>query len=167
MATRRTWIWIVVAVMAAGLVAVIGIAGAGIYFVSKRVQSATATAPEAVRSFDEVTKSFRGNHRALYELSGSQEPQLTKPFSSIPTSPTKATDLWVQAWDPDDERLVKLSLPLWLLRYGDRKMRVLKDEGGFPLRELTLDADELSRIGPSIVLDYRRANGLRVLLWTR
>jgi hypothetical protein len=166
MATRRTWIWIVVAVMATGLVAVIVVAGAGIYFVSKRVQSGSASAPEALKSFDEVTRSFR-EHRALYELTGSQEPQLTKPFSSIPTAPTRATDLWVQAWDPDDERLVKLSLPLWLLRYGDRKMRVLKDEGGLPLRELSLDADELSRIGPSIVLDYRRPNGLRVLLWTR
>src|SRR5262245_6733201 len=142
MATRRTWIWIVVAVMATGLVAVIVVAGAGIYFVSKRVQSASASAPEALKSFDEVTKTFR-EHRALYERTGSQEPQLTKPFSSIPTAPAKATDLWVQAWDPDDERLVKLSLPLWLLRYGDRKMRVLKDEGGLPLRELSLDADEL------------------------
>jgi hypothetical protein len=73
----------------------------------------------------------------------------------------------VQAWDPDEERLVKLSLPLWLLRYGDKKMRVLRDEGGVDLRELTIDANELSRIGPAIVLDYRRPNGLRVLLWTR
>lgn len=165
MATRRTWVWIVVAVMATALVAIIIVAGAGVYFVSQRVHSSQASAPEALESFDEVTSSFRGR-RALYELTASHEPQLTKPFASIPSSPKKATDLMVQAWNPEDGRLVKLSLPLWLLRYGDKKMRVLRDEGGLALRELTLDSNELARIGPAIVLDYRKPSGIRILLWT-
>lgn len=165
MATRRTWLWIVVAVLAAGLITVIVVAGAGIYFVSKRVHATRAAAPDALRSFDQVTATF-GARRPLYEVSAAREPELTTPFTSLPTAPARATDLWVQAWDPDQERLVKLSLPLWLLRYGDRKMRVIRDEGGLPIRELQLDADELGRIGPAIVLDYRKPNGLRVLLWT-
>jgi hypothetical protein len=166
MATRRTWVWILVAVMVTGLVTVIGIAGAGIYFVSKRVQASRATPPEALRSFEQVTSSFEGR-RALYEMTASHEPHLTAPLASLPTASTRANDLWVQAWDPEEERLVKLSLPLWLLRYGDKRMRVLRDEGGVDLRELTIDANELGRIGPAIVLDYRRPNGLRVLLWTQ
>jgi hypothetical protein len=166
MATRRTWVWIVVAVVGGLITCLIAVAGAGVYFVSQRVQASHTAPPDALKSFDEVTTSLAGRP-ALYELNAEREPQLTTPFASLPSAPVRATDLWVQAWDPEDERLVRLSLPLWLLRFGDKKMRVIRDEGGIALRELTLDVDELGRIGPTLVLDYRRPDGLRILLWTK
>lgn len=166
MSTRRTWVWVLVAVIAGALVCLMTVAGASIYFVSKRVHAEPATAHEALQSFEHVTAPFLGRP-PLYEIGVSSHPKLTAPLASLPTASTAATDLWVQAWDPNEGRLVTLSLPLWLLRFGDHKMRVLRDEGGVALRELSLDVDELGRIGPSIVLDYRRASGVRILLWTQ
>jgi len=72
----------------------------------------------------------------------------------------------VQAWNPEDERLVRLSLPFWLLRFTPDKMRTSRREGRFDMHELQLDIPELERIGPALVLDYRNQDGVRVLLWT-
>lgn len=166
MASRKTWIWIGVAVAGTGVLALLAVAGAGVYFVSRHVHTDASSPAEAFQSFDTVAATFAGR-RPLYELDAQQKPQLTTPYTALPTSRLKATDLWVQAWDPDDQRLIRLSLPFWLLRFGDRKMRVMRDEGGFDFRELTLDVDELARIGPTLILDYRNQDGVRVLLWTK
>lgn len=163
---RRTWIWIIAAVAAIAVVTVVAVAGAGVYLVSKRVQAEHAVAPQALRAFEQITDRFPQG-RPLFEVDSAHEPRLRMPFGDIPSGTLRSTNLWVQAWDPERERLVKLSLPLWILRYGNRRVHVLRDEGGLPLRDLQLDGDELARIGPAIVLDYRRPDGLRVLLWTQ
>jgi hypothetical protein len=155
-----------VAVVAGVLVCLVTVAGAGIYFMSKRVHAERASPVEALSSFDQVTKAFE-TRQPLFELTSDHEPRLRIPLESLPTSATPATDLWVQAWNPEEQRLVRLSLPLWLLRFGDHKMRVFHGDGGVSLRDLSLDADELARVGSAIVLDYRRPSGVRILLWTK
>ena len=166
MATKKTWIWVAVGVGGTGVLALLAVAGAGLYFVSRHVHTAPSTPPEALRSFAAVAASFEGR-RPLYEFDAQQKPHLVTPFASLPTASTPASDLMVQAWDPNDQKLIRLSLPLWLPRFGDRKMRVMRDGGGFDFRELTLDVDELGRIGSVLLLDYRNQDGVRVLLWTQ
>ena len=53
-----------------------------------------------------------------------------------------------------------------MLRVGHRKIDFLH-EGGLDVEELNLDADQLERIGPALVLDYRAPTGARVLIWTQ
>lgn len=165
MAKRRTWLWIIGGVAAAGLLAIVAVAGAGIYFVSRHVHAEPSTGASALVAFEQVTAAFT-NRRALYELDAEERPQLTTSLSTLPTSPTSPTSLMVQAWDPERERLVRLSLPFWLLRFGPEHMRASKREHGFDFHQLQLDIAELERIGPALVLDYRNQDGVRVLLWT-
>lgn len=165
MAKRRTWLWIIGGVAATGLLGIVAVAGAGIYFVSHHVQSESSTGAGALVAFERVTADFPGR-RALYELDTQERPQLTTSLSALPTSPSTPTSLMVQAWDPERERLVRLSLPFWLLRMGPDQMRVSKREQGFDFSQLKLDIGELERIGPALVLDYRNQDGVRVLLWT-
>jgi hypothetical protein len=166
MANRRTWLWIIGGVAASGLLGLIAIAGAGVYFVSRHVETQDSTGAQAVVAFDRVTADF-ASRRALYELDARERPQLTVPLAALPTSTATPTSLMVQAWDPEQERLVRLSLPFWLLRLGPEQMRVSRREHGFDFHQLELDIDELERIGPALVLDYRNQDGVRVLLWTK
>jgi hypothetical protein len=166
MAKRKTWLWIVGGVAATGLLGLIAVAGAGVYFVSRHVQAQDSTGPQALDAFERITADF-ANRRALYELDPQERPHLTTPLSSLPTSSTRPTSLMVQAWDPEQERLVRLSLPFWLLRLGPEQMRVSRREHGFDFHQLELDINELERIGPALVLDYRNQDGVRVLLWTK
>jgi hypothetical protein len=166
MASKRTWIWIGAGVAGAAVLVLVCVAAAGLYFVSRRVQTASATPDEAVRTLDAVVSAFAGT-TALYRLDAHQKPQLAAPFADFPTSRTKATDLYINAWNPDEGRLVQLSLPLWLVRFGDKKMHMTGGEGGVNIAEFSFDVHELERIGPALVLDYRSQDGERILLWTK
>jgi hypothetical protein len=166
MVKRRTWLWIIGGVAATGLVAIVAVAGAGIYFVSRHVDSEPSTGATALVAFERVTADF-ANRRALYELDPQERPQLTTSLATLPTSPTRSTSLMIQAWDPERERIIRLSLPFWLLRLGPDHMRVSKEAHGFDFHQLNLDIGELERIGPALVLDYRNQDGVRVLLWTK
>ena len=90
----------------------------------------------------------------------------TDAIADLPTSTTKPQYLWVLVFDYRDERLVKISLPFWLLRMGRRKIDFGNDQG-FDLDRLNLDVKELERIGPAMVLDHRATSGERVLIWTQ
>lgn len=84
-----------------------------------------------------------------------------------PTPPgTKAPDvLRVMAFDPDDGRTVRVTLPFWLLRL---KASSSIDFNGsrVQLEDLKLTVDDLERYGPALVVDHRAASGQRVVVWT-
>jgi hypothetical protein len=166
MAARRTWLWITCGTGVALLLALVAAAGACIYFVSRHVQSEATSSAEALDAFDRVTASFEGR-RPLYELDAQERPHLTTELSTLPAASTPPRTLMVQAWNPDDQRLVRISLPFWLLRFGPDHLRVSHQDRGFDLTQLQLNIDELERIGPALVVDYRNQDGVRILLWTR
>lgn len=166
MAKRRTWIWIIGGLAAAGLLSVVALAGAGIYFVSRHVHAETTSSARALSSFDEIAGTFQGR-RPLYALDPQDWPVLTTELAALPSASFPSSSLMVQAWKPDDERLVRLSLPFWLLKFSPDHLRVSGARGDFDLHGLQLDIAQLERIGPSLVLDYRNQDGVRVLLWTK
>jgi hypothetical protein len=166
MASRRTWLWIVVGVLGFGIFCLIAVAGAGVYFVSRHIKTERVTNADAIRAFDDVKARFPGAV-PLYELDNTEQPRMVHPLTDLPSSNAKPDQLWLLAWDPDDERLVKLSLPFWVLTVGSQKMEVAGRGRDFDLDRLKLDPRELERIGPRLVFDFRDRDGARVLLWTQ
>ena len=165
MASRKTCIWIVGG-LGAGAALLVAVAGAGVYFVSHHIRTEQASTGDAFSAFDAVTATFQ-NQRPLYELDSEERPRLARPLADLPTSSARPGSFWILAWDPDDQRLVKVSLPFWMLRVGHAKMRLAGVDRGFDLQRLNLDSDELERIGPALVFDFRDRDGVRVLLWTQ
>jgi hypothetical protein len=167
MASKKTWIWIIVGVIGTCVLALFALAGAGVYFVSRHINAERVTSAEASRQFDATLATFK-NPRALIEMDGFDRPHAARPLSEVPTSADKPESLWVLAWNPDRDRLVKVSLPFWVLRFGGRKMDIMASgDRSLDLDRLNLDVPELERIGPTIVLDYRGRSGEHVLVWTR
>jgi hypothetical protein len=165
MAPRKTWIWIVVGSLVAGVLALIAVAGAGLYFVSKHIHTEPTTSGAALRAFDDVAARFSGR-RPLYELDSAEQPHLAQPLEDLPTAGAAPDALRILAWDPEEQRLVRVSLPLWMLHVGHAKMALAGDDV-FDLGRLQLDGNELRRIGPALVFDFRSRDGVRVLLWTQ
>jgi hypothetical protein len=166
MASRKTWVWIVVGVVGVGVVALIATAGAGIYFVTHHIQTEGSTSDEAVHAID-AAKAALASQRPLYEIDPDAEPRLARPLADIPSAVPKPEFVWMIAWDPDDQRLIKVSMPLWMLRFGRQRITVKRDEQAFDLAKLDLDVAEIERIGPSLLLDFKNRAGARVLVWTR
>jgi hypothetical protein len=164
MAKRRTWLWILVAVVGLVLVGVIAVAGFGMYFVSRHVHTGSATSTDAFQAFDNARAPFK-DAKAIFELDDRERPRQRRQISELPTAPKKAEFVWILAWDPEQDRLVKMSLPFWVLRLGRQKIDIAN--GGFDFERLELDVSELERVGPVLLFDLRAASGKRVLIWTQ
>jgi hypothetical protein len=162
----RTWIWIIAGTLGLMVLALIAVAGAGVYFVAHHFKAERTTTSEALRAFEVARAPFAGE-RPLYELDSAEHPRPVVPLADRPSGTVAPTALHVLAWDPDEERLVRVSLPLWLLHLHRQRIDLAGRDGGFDLNRLDLDVDELQRIGPALVFDYRNRDGVRVLLWTQ
>lgn len=166
MASRKTWLWIVCGALGAGLAFLIVAAGAGIYFVTHHIRTERASRDEATRVI-ESAKAVMRDSPPLYEVDAGDDARLTRPLAELPTSATKPEFVWIIAWDPDDMRLVRLSIPMWMLRYGRERIAVKRANEEFDLGQLNLDVNEIERIGPALLLDLKNRDGARVLVWTR
>lgn len=162
--SRKTWIWIIVGVVGFGVLCMIALAGFGMYFVSHHVQTKHATASEAFGAFDEARARFKED-KPVFDMDNVEHPRQVREWGSMPTATTKASDVWVLAWDPDRERLARVSIPFWILRLGKRKIDI--SAGRFNFERLELDVNELQRVGPVLLFDFRTAGGERVLIWSQ
>jgi hypothetical protein len=165
MATAKTWLWIIVGFLGTCVLGLVLVAGAGIYFVSHHISVQKTSSPQALRSFDATRARF--DAKPLIEIDALDHPREGRAIGELPTSSVTPRDLHVLAWNPDDDRLARVSVPLWVLRLGRRKIDILKSSRGFNFESLNLDIAELERIGPALVLDYRTPSGERVLIWTQ
>jgi len=165
LAKTRTWIWIIVAGLGVCVLVMIGIAGTGVYFVSQHINAKRTSSSEALHQFEETRASFKGKP-PLLELDRLGHPREVKATESMPTSDVKPADLVILAWNPDRGRIVRISLPFWLLHFGRRKVDLFDNSNDFDFDRLNIDVNELERIGPAFVLDYTTLNGERVLVWT-
>ena len=166
MATRKTWIWIIVITLSVCVVGMLAVAGAGVAVGTRHFQTQKFPSSEAFQEFDRARASFK-DQKPLFELDQRERPKLTRELSSLPSVTTKPDYLWILAFDPDREgRIVKVNLPFWLLRFGKKNIKI--DHGrGFDLDRLDIDVNELQRIGPMLLLDHRSTSGERVLVWTK
>jgi hypothetical protein len=164
--SRKTWIWIVVSGLGVCLVALIVVAGAGVYFVANHVKQQSASSGDALRTFEQARARF-GDQKPLVEVDVSDQVKVVRRLQDIPTSSTKPQTMAILAWNPDEGRVVNITLPFWLLRMGRRKIDLFNGDRNFDLDRLSLDVADLERIGPALVLDMRARNGQRVLVWTQ
>src|SRR5262245_12387178 len=147
MAVRvRTWVWIVVGVFALCVLGIIAMAGAGFYFFAKHFDTHQATAASAARDFEAVKARLAGqaplielDERGHYLRSNTDR----KPAANV--KPPESVH--VLAFDPDDQRVVEVTIPFWLLRM---KTRGMVDFNGrrMDLEDLKLTVEDLERFGP-------------------
>ena len=162
----KTWIWVVVGIVVAGILLVIAMAGAGLYFFSQNIKARTVSNETATTEFDAVRARFTGQ-KALIELDergNFLRSNTDRPVTGNPKSPEK---LYVMAFDPDDGSLVRVTVPFWLLRMKMKGTRI--DLGGsrMDLEDLKLTVEDLERFGPTLVLDQKNEGGDRVLVWSQ
>jgi len=162
--SRKTLIWIIVGVVGFGVVCLIAVAGFGMYFVFNHVQARHATPAEAFGAFDEARAKFK-DEKPVYDMDNADHPRQMREWSTIPTSTSKTDDVWVLAWNPDRERLARVSIPLSVLPYLKGKVDI--SSSGFNFQQLQLDVKELRRVGPVLLFDFRTPSGVRVLIWTQ
>lgn len=162
--SKRTWLWIVLAAFGLCVIFVIVIAGAGLYFVRSHVSTKTSTTAEAFSAFDAARAPFK-DVPPVYEVDDRERVKQLRKTTELPDGKTRAQYMQVLVWDADRERLVKVSVPFWVLRMGHQKIDIANSP--FEIERLQLDVKELERVGPLLLLDLRSRGGQRVLIWTQ
>jgi hypothetical protein len=162
----KTWIWVIVGVAAVGTLCVIAMAAAGIYYFTQNIEAKKASPAAAAAEFESVRSRFQGQ-KALIELD-ERGHFLRSHTDRPPPKNTRAPEaLYVLAFDPDDEGLVKVTVPFWLLRLKMKHTRVDLGGGRVDLEDLKLTVEDLERFGPTLILDQTNSGGDRVLVWSQ
>ena len=160
----KTWVIVALALVSLGVMGFVAVAGAGVYFFNKHIDIDTATQNEADLSFDEVRARFAGGTPLVVYDKSSSRPQVNR--NPRERDRTRPETLRILVWDASDERLVNLSLPLWVLRLGDDEQIDIDVGGGDALDDLDLTMADIDRFGRGLIYDHDRPGDERVLVWT-
>jgi len=165
--TRRTWISVVIAsVIIVGILAVAAIGGTA-FFIYRHVSTQSAPNEKADETFAQARARFAGQ-QPLIEIRHDDDPVLHREAIPAEMPAEKLETLRVLAYDTHEERLVRVSIPFWLLRMApSRHVSFLSDTGiDFDSDRLRLTLDDLERRGPGLILDQADRRGSQVLVWT-
>jgi hypothetical protein len=163
------WAWAAIVIVALCIISIIAMAAAGVYFVSQQVQITEASPAHADELFEEGRARFKGV-KPLIELDTDGEilrSRIGEARRERPESTTELDALHVLAWDADDERIVDLAIPFWLLRLKRGPIDVFHDTAGLRRADLRITVDDLEKLGPALLIDHRGRRGDRVLVWTQ
>ncbi|HSL21965.1 MAG TPA: hypothetical protein VK886_10550 [Vicinamibacterales bacterium] len=163
------WAWAIIIVIALAVIGIVAMAGAGIYFVTRQVQVREATPANAASLFEEHRVPFK-DATPLIELDSDGDIRRSRLAEAVerrrdPAPPVEA--LHVLAWDANDEKVVEVAIPFWLLRLKRGPIDVFSDTAGLRRADIRITVDDLEALGPSLLVDHRDRNGDRVLVWTQ
>ena len=85
--------------------------------------------------------------------------------------PTRLSTMHVLAWQPRAGRLLTVDLPFWFVRVKMTESINLGTlttalAGDWQQLDLQVAERDLERRGPGLVMDHRRSDGARLLVWT-
>jgi len=165
MAARRRWLPIVLGVLLVLLVGVGGLVGSCAYLVRRQVQvTPRSSAAEYEREAAAILERFPGVPVLVED--GPSGPVLSQ--QALATRQKRAAtpplqNLNVLVFSPDEHKLVRLSLPFWLLRLAPDGHTGL-DVNNVDLAKLRLSVEDIESAGPGPLL-VRRAKDAQVLVW--
>jgi hypothetical protein len=168
MTTKRTWISILIAaVIIVGILAV-AVVGGTAFFIYRHVHTQSAVPASAEREFSEARARFAGQ-QPLIELRADHEPIMHRErIKGATPSTAKLQAMRVLAYDEQEEKLVRVSIPFWLMRlFPSKNLSFLSDEGiDIDTDRVRLTLEDLERRGPGLILDHKDRRGSHVLVWT-
>ena len=159
----KAWVWIVVGVVVLGILGVIAMAAAGLWFVKSHVNVQSSTQAVASADFQTIRARF-ANQKPLIELD--ERGNFLQANTDRPSSPQRPQTLTILAFDSHDEKVVRVELPFWLLRLKRGGSRFEVGGNNDDLAKLRLTVEDLERFGPTLILDQKDTDGSRVLIWS-
>lgn len=164
MAKVKTWIWVVIGVIAIGILGIVALAAAGLWFVRSHVDVKQTTAAAATSDFETVRAKFTGT-QPLIELD--ERGDFIRANTDRPAGAVRPQTLNVMAFDANDEKVVRMEVPFWLLRLKSGGSHFSMNGESVDLARMHLTVEDLERYGPTLILDHKDRKGAHVLVWTQ
>jgi hypothetical protein len=160
----KAWVWVVIGVVVFGILGVIAMAAAGLWFVKSHIDIRTTTTAAATEDFQTVRQRF-ATQKPLIELD--EHGSFLRANVDRPAGTERPQTLNVMAFDPHDEKVVRMELPFWLLRLKGAGGRFDIGRSNVDLARMRLTVEDLERYGPILILDQKDPDGSRVLVWSQ
>jgi len=165
MAKVKTWVWVVIGIIGVCILGIVVMAAAAIWFARSHFDVQTTTVTAATTDFETVRARFTAQ-KPLIELDDHGE--FARANTDRPASPVRVQSLNVMVFDPDDEKIVRMDLPFWLLRLKSGGARLqMPNRSDVDLSKLRLTIEDIERFGPTLILDHKGTKGERVLVWSQ
>ena len=162
----KTWVWVVMAIVVVGILCLVAMAGFGFYYASQHIETRAASPESAAKDFEEVRARFSGQ-KPLIELDDrghfvrAHTDRKAALHARVPES------VHVLAYDPDEGRLVRLSIPFWLIRLKTGNASIDFNGRKMDLDDLRLSVDDLERYGSTLIAEHKTPDGSHVIVWSQ
>jgi hypothetical protein len=161
-----TWAAVLIAgVIIVGMLAVASVGGVA-FFIYRHVNATFTGQESATEQFSRERARFAGQ-RPLIELAHGDEPVIHRELVKGEAAP-RLESIRVLAYDRRAGKLVRVSIPFWLLRLVPANHFSFLNDNGIEIDSdrVRLTIDDLERRGPGLVLDTKDRHGSQVLIWT-
>ena len=162
----KTWVWVVISVAVVCILCLVTVAGVGFYFVSKHIDTKEVSPAAAAKEFEAVKAGFEGQ-KPLIELDSKGQFLRAHTDRPAPRHVNTPDQLYLLAFDPKDQRIVRFSLPFWLLRMKAGNTTIDLNGNRMDLEDLRLTVADLERFDPTLIVDHQSTDGERVLVWSK
>jgi hypothetical protein len=161
----KTWVWVTLGVVVVAMGGCLTLVGTGVYLVSRNVHVSDVSARSADEEFGRVVDRFPGQVPLLsIDKHGWSKSDALEERLKAPDDGRRATLLHILVWQADEEKLVRLAVPFWLIRMSPNKF-VHLDLDEFDVGRLEISPADLERLGSALLLDHHDRRG-RILLWS-
>ncbi len=164
--SKKKWIWIAAGLLAAAVLACVGIFGTITYLAMRHLEVRQMSPASMETEFEQARERFAGK-TPLIEI---DEDNWDQPrIHRLPpgAAARKVETMHIMAWDDQKQKLIRLDLPMWLLRLRSRGAVVrLPSERFTDFERMDLTIDDIDNNGPGLILDHRSPMGARILVWT-
>jgi hypothetical protein len=169
-ANRRTWISILIAAVVIVCLLAVAVVGGAAFFIYRHVNAEFTNEVSAEKEFAAARARFEGQ-QPLIEVRMNEDPLVHRDqIPAVARDDRHLESLRVLAYDDRAGKLVRVSIPFWLLRLlPTRHLSFLNDQGidvDIDSERVRLTIDDLERRGPGLVLAHKDRHGARVLVWT-
>ena len=156
---RSTLVLVIIGIAVCG---VLLFAGGLVWFFTNALERSPANEATAETRFQELRDRFSGVTPIF--VMGPNGPVLNrKPPPKRAAGQLRS--MHMLGWDCNDEELVRVTIPFWMIRMKPGDINVSSSEGNRRVR-LSLSADDLEGYGPTLLLDHTDEEGYHLVLWT-
>ena len=162
-----TWVSVLIAgVIIVGIMAVAVVGGAA-FFIYRHVNTSFTGPQNAATEFAQARSRFAGQ-KPLIEMRNDDPILHRELVKGTGTQPERIEALRVLVYDRYAGKLVRVSIPLWLLRMAPSKHFSFLSDSGIDMDSdrVNLTLEDLERRGPGLILDQKDRRGSEVLVWT-
>jgi hypothetical protein len=162
----KTWVWVVMAIVVVGILCLVAVAGFGFYYASQHIETRAASPASAAKDFEQIRARFTGQ-QPLIELDDRGRFLRAHTDRKATAQSRTPESVHVLAYDPDEGRLVRLSIPFWLLRLKTGNASIDFNGRKMDLDDLRLSVDDLERFGPTLIAEHKTPEGSHVIVWSQ